>query len=263
MSGYRALGGYYDRLMGTDVDYAARAAYLLSLFARFGSRPTTLLDLACGSGKLTRELALLGLDMTGTDASPDMLMQAREAVAGLTPEVLLLQQDMRALDLNDTVDGAVCTQDSLNHLCKTADIAAVLARLRLFVSPQGLFIFDVNTPYKHRYLLGNNDFVLEEDGLLCLWRNRLEERTCTVRMDLDFLEEQPDGRYERVSDTVVERAYSLTTWKKLLADAGFELLSVFADGTTDTPAADSDRWVLVARNTRAAEEYYDKVNENE
>lgn len=255
MSGYRALGGYYDRLMGSDLDYATRAAYLLRLFAKFGSAPKTMLDLACGSGNLTRELALCGLDMTGTDASPDMLMQAQEAVAGLTPAVLLLQQDMRELDLNDTVDGAVCTQDSLNHLCKTADIAAVLARLRLFIAPGGLFIFDVNTPYKHRELLGNRDFILEEPGLLCLWRNHLDDSTCIVTMELDFLEEQPDGSYERTGDLVRERAYSLRTWEKLLADAGFDLLAVYADGTEDAPTADADRWTLVARNTRAAEEY--------
>ncbi len=257
MSGYRALGGYYDRLMGSDVDYAARAAYLLRLFARFGQQPKTLLDLACGSGKLTRELALCGLDMTGTDGSPDMLMKAQETVMGLSPAVLLLQQDMRELDLNDTVDGAVCTQDSLNHLCKTADIAAVLARLRLFIAPGGLFIFDVNTPYKHRELLGNRDFILEEPGLLCLWRNHLDAATCTVTMELDFLEEQPNGSYERIGDVVRERAYSLRTWEKLLAAAGFELLVVYADGTEESPAADADRWVLVAKNTRAAEEYFE------
>ena len=254
MSGYGALGGYYDRLMGADIDYAARAEFLLGLFSRFGSRPQTMLDLACGSGRLTRELTLQGVDMVGTDASAEMLSAAREAVDGLTPTVLLLQQDMRELDLNDTVDGAVCTQDSFNHLLKTADIAAVLARLRLFIAPSGLLIFDVNTPYKHQELLGNHDFILEEDGLLCLWRNHLQERTCTVTMELDFLEEMPDGRYVRTGDVVRERAYTADTWQRLLAAAGFDLLAVL-DENGETPAVDTERWVLVARNTRAADEY--------
>ncbi len=254
MSGYGALGDYYDRLMGADIDYAARAEFLLGLFSRFGASPQTLLDLACGSGKLARELTLQGVDMVGTDASAEMLTAAREAVEGLTPEVLLLQQDMRELDLNDIVDGAVCMQDSFNHLLKTVDVAATLARLRLFISPGGLLIFDVNTPYKHRELLGNHDFILEEDGLLCLWRNHLQERTCTVTMELDFLEEKPDGRYARTGDIVRERAYAADTWKRLLATAGFELLALL-DENGASPAADAERWVIVARNTRAAEEY--------
>ena len=254
MSGYGALGGYYDRLMGADVDYAARAEFLLGLFSRYGAAPATLLDLACGSGKLTRELALRGLDMTGTDASPEMLMAARDEVAELEPPVLLLQQDMRQLDLNDTVDGAVCMQDSLNHLLTTTDLASVLARLRLFIAPNGLLIFDVNTPYKHRELLGNRDFVLEEEGLLCVWRNHLQERTCTVTMELDFFEEQPDGSYERTGDLVRERAYSLKTWDALLEDAGFKRLALL-DENGEEPAPDADRWIIVAQNTRPAEEY--------
>ena len=254
MSGYGALGEYYDRLMGADVDYAARADFLLGLFSRFGDTPATLLDLACGSGKLTRELALRGMDMVGTDGSAEMLMAAQDEIADLNADVLLLRQDMRELDLNDTVDGAVCTQDSLSHLLTTDDLAAVFARLRLFIAPGGLFIFDVNTPYKHRELLGNRDFVLEEDGLLCVWRNHLQERSCTVTMELDFFEEQADGAYCRTSDVVRERAYSLKTWERLLNEAGFGLLAVL-DESGEDPAADADRWVIVARNMRPAEDY--------
>ena len=53
MSGYSAFARFYDMLMG-DVDYAARADYLMSLFSRHNSKPEamTLLDLACGSGSL-------------------------------------------------------------------------------------------------------------------------------------------------------------------------------------------------------------------
>lgn len=249
MNDYQALAAMYDRLMATD--YAQRASYLLALFKRHGATPQTLLDLACGSGSLTAALIDKGVDVIGTDLSEDMLDLAREKC----PEALLLCQDMRKLDLYDVVDGAVCTLDSFNHLTSTADVAATLDRLRLFVAPQGLLVFDVNTPYKHRHILGDNAFVLEDDGVLCAWQNRFDERTCTVTMDLDFFEETADGTYERTGDTVRERAYTLPTWKKLLAAAGFALLAVYEDLTMEEPSETTERWVLVAQNTRPADEY--------
>ena len=249
MSGYGALADYYDRLM-TD-DYDARARYLLSLFEQHGETPHTLLDLACGSGTLTALLAAQGIDTIGVDGSEDMLaLAAEKAVSGMW-----LCQDMRELDLFDVVDGAVCTLDSFNHLSSTTDIAAVLKRLRLFIAPSGLLIFDVNTPYKHREVLSNNTFVFEDDGLLCVWQNAFRARDCTVDMVLDFFEETENGLYERTSDCVRERAYSLATWKHLLADAQFELLAVY-DDMTKAPATDTaERWVFVARNNRPAEEF--------
>ena len=256
MNSYQGLAAYYDRLMQTD--YAARADYLLSLFKLHGAAPRSLLDLACGSGQLTAELAARGLDMTGVDASAEMLSLATERVP---EEVLLLCQPMQALDLYDTVDGCVCTMDGFNHLIRTADIAATLMRLRLFIAPGGLLIFDVNTPYKHRVLLGDRDFVLEDDGLLCAWQNRCTPRTGEVRMTLDFFEEQPDGTYIRTGDEIRERAYTLPTWRRLLADAGFETVAVYDDMTAAPATDDAERWVIVARNTRPADEYFAKEDE--
>ncbi len=249
MNEYVALAAVYDRLMATD--YEARADYLLSLFACYGQPPRTLLDVACGSGSLTAALIARGVDVIGVDLSEDMLDLAREKC----PEALLLCQDMRQLDLYDVVDGAVCTLDSFNHLASTADIGAVLARLRLFVAPGGLLIFDVNTPHKHREVLGDNAFVLEDDDVLCAWQNRFDSRTCTVTMDLDFFIENDDGTYTRTSDTVRERAYTLATWNKLLTAAGFEMLAVLDDMTNDPPCDTTERWVFVAKNTRPAAEF--------
>jgi len=249
MSGYHALADYYDRFMTTD--YEERAEYLLSVFSAHGHTPSSLLDLACGSGSLTAALCERGIDMTGVDGSEDMLSAAREKC----PDALLLCQDMRELDLYDVVDGAVCTLDSFNHLTSTKDIAATLDRLRLFIAPQGLLVFDVNTPFKQREVLADNVFVFEDDGAMCVWQNAFVERTCTVHMFLDFFEEDEDGRYTRTSDTVTERAYTMKTWKKLLEAAGFSLIAAYEDMTLSPAEDNNERWVLVAQNNRPAEEY--------
>ncbi len=249
MSGYRDFSEFYDRLM-VDMDYGAYAAYLLVLFERHGSRPKTVLDIACGSGNLGERLQAEGIDVIGLDSSADMLARAAEKM----PNALLLCQDMRTMDLYGTADAAVCTLDSLNHLNGTADIAKVLARTRLFLEPHGLFIFDVNTPYKHKEVLGDNTFVWEEDGVFCTWCSAYSPRNHRVDMLLDFFEETEDGLYERTREQVTERAYTERTWRRLLAEAGFETLAVY-DSTTDAaPKADCERWVFVARSTRTEQE---------
>lgn len=246
MNRYKAFSRFYDRLT-LDVEYPRRADYLLSLFERHGCRPNGLLDLACGSGSLTVELAGRGMDMIGVDASADMLALASDKAGERSLSLLLLRQDMRQLDLYGTVEGAVCVLDSLNHLLNTADILQTFQRLRLFIQPGGLLIFDVNTPYKHKTVLGDNTFVLEEENLLCVWRNRLIRRTCEVEILLDFFLGE-DGHYARFEDIVRERAYSRSTLEKLLQQAGFAVEAVYADMEVLPPAEDCERWVFVARN---------------
>lgn len=243
MSGYQSLATFYDRLM-TDVDYDAKAAYFLDLFARFGqSQPGCILDLACGSGGLTVPMVAAGIDVIGVDLSEDMLIAAKQKL----PDTFFLQQDMRELDLAGTVSGVVCGMDSINHLCRTADVAAVFAGVYRALEDGGLFVFDVNTPYKHREVLADNAFVFEQEDFLCVWQNRLIERTTEVDMWLDFFVEGPDGRYDRLCDHVRERAYSEKTLRRLLVDAGFTVLAVYEDMTENAPAADAERMVFMAR----------------
>lgn len=243
---YTALSAVYDQLIG--VDYSARAEYLLSLFQKHGGKSDVLLDLACGSGSLTLELARRGCDMIGVDQSEEMLALALEKTPADPPSPLWLCQDMRQLDLYGTVSGGVCTLDGLNHLCRTADLKEVFHRLSLFIEPKGLFIFDVNTPYKHREVLGNSSFVFDEEDFFCAWRNRFSKDTCEVSMLLDIFLKDGKHSYQRIRDEVRERAYSLRTWESLLKDASFEMLAVYADMTDRAPAPDEERWVIVAKN---------------
>jgi cyclopropane fatty-acyl-phospholipid synthase-like methyltransferase len=205
-----------------------------------------LLDLACGSGSLSVELAKRGVDMIGVDGSEEMLMAASDKSAKAGTPMMLLCQDMRELDLYGTVNGAVCILDSLNHLCRTGDLAEVFKRLFLFVEPGGLFIFDLNTIYKHRYVLGDNPFVFEEEDFLCIWRNRFMERTAEADMQLDFFVKENDG-YNRLTDHVRERAYSQRTINRLLDESGFKTLAVYDDMSTEPVMQNSERMVFVAR----------------
>ncbi len=248
MAGYGVFASFYDRLTA-NVDYAGWAEYLLGLFNRFqGEKPQVVLDLACGSGTLSGELVARGVDVIGVDGSPEMLMEAQEKSAPFGDKWMLLCQDMRDLDLYGTVDGAVCMLDALNHLTETRDLEEVFRRLGLFIRPDGLFIFDVNTPYKHEKVLGDHVFVYDEPDFYCVWQNRYFPHRRETAIDLDFFVPDENEQYIRYHEQFRERAYSLKTWETLLQKAGFEVLAQFGERTENAPAEDEQRVVFVAKN---------------
>ena len=74
--GYSALAPVYERL-GDEIDYSAWADFIESCFEKYlPNRPSLVLDLACGTGRMTRELARRGYDMIGVDGSAEMLSEA-------------------------------------------------------------------------------------------------------------------------------------------------------------------------------------------
>ena len=144
---YASFAQYYDSLTH-NVEYARRADYLCTLLAHLGHAPGLTLDLACGTGSLTVELAKRGMDIYGIDGSADMLSVARQKAAESGLDLLFLCQKMQKLDLYGTVDTVICALDSINHLTLEKDVQTAFDRVSLFMNPGGWFLFDVNTVYK-------------------------------------------------------------------------------------------------------------------
>ncbi len=245
MSGYRAFSRVYD-LLTDDIFYPQRAAYFDRLLLSYG-KPVRgiLLDLACGTGSLSEEMAKLGWDVIGCDASEEMLSFAMEKKQKSKQSILYLHQTMEQLDLYGTVDAVVCALDGLNHIVTKQGLARALSRVSLFLAPDGAFVFDVNTPYKHREILANNTFVYDYDSVYLVWKNTLQDEDI-IEMDLDLFERQGDV-YRRENERFSERAYDLEVWRELLRGAGLSLQAVFAADTQNPPTAQTERLVLVAK----------------
>ncbi|MBQ6569072.1 MAG: class I SAM-dependent methyltransferase, partial [Clostridia bacterium] len=138
---YSCFSDYYD-IFTDNVDYSAMADYICALFDRYGCKPESVLDAACGTGSLAIELAKRDFDMVCSDSSCEMLSVAMEKAQGLG--ILFLNQAMENLDLYGTVGAAVCTLDSVNHITNEKKLAEAFFKVSLFTEPGGLFIFDVN-----------------------------------------------------------------------------------------------------------------------
>lgn len=242
---YQSLSRYYDLLM-EDAKYPQRAKNIFEICRLFNHDTGKMLDLCCGTGRLTRELHKLGADVFGVDGSVEMLSEA--AMAGYEEDIniLYVNQLMQELDLPYKVDTCVCTQDSLNHLTDENELQKTFDSVYNSLNDGGLFIFDVNTPYKHRVILGNNDFVLEADNVLCAWQNVLLEND-VVEITLDFFEEDENGLYTRCSEYLTERAYSDKEIRNMLEKSGFKVLACHGFLTFDSPKSDEQRVVYTAR----------------
>lgn len=242
---YSEFAWVYDALM-QDADYAARSRYLLSLFGRFDRKPTLLLDLACGTGGFSNEMSAQGISVIGVDISPEMLSVARESSAEQGQDVLYLCQDASELDLYGTVDGAICCLDSLNHITDYEKFKAAISRVSLFLEPQRLFVFDMNTAYKHECVLGNSTIVKETDEVFCVWQNEYKREERVTEISLDFFQEE-DGAYYRSSEQFCERAYTDDEIATAISEAGLDLVAVFEEMTDTAPTDTTERAVYITR----------------
>lgn len=248
MASYGNFAYVYDSLT-TDVDYKKRAAQLLSLFKKYDRKPTLLLDMACGTGSFSLEFAKQNIQVIGVDASADMLSIAREKAAEAGADILFLNQAAEELELYGTVDGAICCLDSLNHITDYKALQKAIAKISLFLEPERLFIFDVNTEYKHSKILANNSFVKEAEGVFCVWQNEYREKVKTTDITVDVFCDN-GGEYRRFTENFKERAYTENELQKALSAAGLEILAVLEELTLSEPKPDTQRVIYVTKKVK-------------
>lgn len=244
---YSALFRGYDKL-NSETDYSAWADFLTEAFRRYGNSIESVLDLGCGTGAMTFELHRRGYDMTAVDISPEMLSVARDnAEKRNIDDILWLCQDMRSFELYGTVNAAVCCLDGINHLTGTGDLQKCISLVHNYLDPDGLFIFDVNTPYKFLNFYGNNDYILEDKGVMCCWQNDFDKKHGVCDFYLTVFEQAEDGRWERTDAVQRERCYSKEMLTKTLSRNGFEVCGIFGSFDFSEPAPDCARWYIAAK----------------
>lgn len=243
-SEYALLSEYYDRFTD-DVPYERWADYFEQVFEKYNSRPHTVLDLACGTGSLTRILAERGYEMIGVDLSEDMLMVAMENCADLEENrPIFLNQSMDALDLYGTIDACVCCLDSVNYVTDPEVLREAFRRVQMFLIPGGLFLFDINTRAKLEGISGQS-FVREDEDVFCVWQAIVEGDLC--RYEFDIFELNEDGAWNRYQEHHAERIYEPDELVAMLEDAGFCDIRVCGELSQDAPREGEQRIFLTAR----------------
>ena len=251
--GYEAIAAVYDKL-NAEINYENWADFFEKCFSEYlKDKPEIILDLACGTGRMTRTLAARGYDMIGVDGSDAMLSEAyMQGGEG----ILYLLQDMRGFELYGTVGAVVCCLDSINYLTEDNDLSQCFKCVHNYLDPDGLFIFDVNSPYKFRKIYGNNSYIFEDEILdsdgdphpvYCGWQNFFDEESRLCDFYLSVFYDRGDGAYAREDEEQTERCYEISELKDALEGAGFEVLSVGESLDSDAISPETERVFVVAR----------------
>lgn len=242
MDSYTFLAGSYD-LLTADVDYGRWADYIEWHFSRQRAPVRTVADLACGTGSLTRLLAMRGYRVTGVDRSADMLCAAEQKCRELP--VLLLCQDLSHLELLEAVDAAVCCLDSVNYITRPAALQRAFRRVFENLRPGGLFLFDAKTPLALEGADGQT-YLDEGEDVFCVWRGEYSARRRICGYGLDLFRRRPDGAWERGEEYHEEYAYTPEELEGYLRDAGFSRVRRYGNLKKRAPAPGEQRVFFAA-----------------
>lgn len=149
----RGCREHYDDAALYDHEYRRRrqdVSFYRQLARETLGGPGRILELACGSGRVTTALLRDGHEVVGLDLSPAMLERAAARVARLgraaRARATLLQGDVRDFSLGERFPLVIMAFNSFEHLYTRVEVAACLARVRAHLAEGGRFAFDVQNP---------------------------------------------------------------------------------------------------------------------
>ena len=218
-SNYSVLAKYYDRFTQNDCDYVSWSQYLYCVAVKHGAKEVV--DVACGTGKMTKLLLDKGLKVIGIDASEEMLNVARTKC-----KTVFVKQDMRKLELPHLADMAVCVNDGVNYL-KPNELATFFQRVAAALKVGAPFLFDVSSPHKLKNIIGNNVFYYDDENETLLWSNTLS--ASSVEMNLTLFVADSSGKYIRADERHVQYLHTDEEISAALDSAGFTLCEITSD----------------------------------
>lgn len=233
----------YEKLQ--DADYDAFCNYYKEVFKKFGKTPELIADLGCGTGSITIKMAKDGFDMIGIDLSCEMLDIARKKALEENTDILFLNQDMTEFELYGTVDAIISSLDSINYITDDEGIKNLFKLSANYLNPGGIMIFDINSEYKLKNILGNNTFVYEEDNIFYVWQNHFDDKENICCFNLDFFIEENDGKHNRFSEYQEERAYSQQEIIAYAKNSGLKLLGCFGGFDFSNPKDTTERLFFI------------------
>ncbi len=245
MDAYKSFAEVYDLFMD-NVPYDLWCEHLVELLDLQGVPKGLVAELGCGTGKMTRRLARAGYDMIGIDNSYEMLDMAMNG--DHQEGILYLCQDMREFELYGTVAAVVSVCDSMNYITDQEDLVQVFSLVNNYLDPGGVFVFDMNTEYKYRELLGENVFAENRDEGSFIWENYYEEDSGINQYDLTlYIREEEMELYHRYEETHFQKAYSYDEVKECLQKAGMEFVDTLDAETLQPPVDTTERVYFIAR----------------
>ncbi len=244
MKAYSDFALLYDELMN-DIDYEKWFHYIESIFEKYNKKPKTILEMACGTGNLTEFFCKSNYKVTCFDLSEDMLTVAYDKLSSYR-NVKILKQDMTDLSLGDNkFDIVISACDSINYITDSEDLLKVFNNAYDHLEEGGLFIFDINSYYKLKNIIGENIFIEDTDDIFYIWDNEFIEDEEICNFYLTFFVKE-NGHYNRFDEMHRERAYRNTEVIEKLKESNFKNINMYDSFNFNEVKDDSDRVFFVA-----------------
>lgn len=247
MGCYNDFASIYDELIEEDINYEKWADKILDICDKNDVCRRNYLDLACGTGNFTSYIGKNFIFTTAIDLSPSMLSVADEKLKEEGIRAKVLCQDISNFKVGKKFDLITCGLDSTNYLTEDGQVQKCFESVASHLNENGLFIFDVNTEYKIKTILGNNTFNYDCDDVVYIWENTLEDNIVT--MDLTFFVKKGQV-YERFDETHIERAYSESELESYINLAGMSVINKMNAYTNNEINSKTERITFVCRKGR-------------
>ena len=237
---------YYDRLVGAD--YKNMSDFIDTVIKKYKPDAELVCDLGCGTATIAIDLVRNGYDMIAIDSSDDMLSIAEEKLKndGID-KLLLLNQDICEFELYGTVDVIYSTLDTLNYILDKRSLNKLFSLVKNYLNYDGLFIFDINTEYKFKMLLGNNTFVYDDENEFCVWETEYDAKNGKSSHLLTFFERNENGLYNRFEDYQQQRFYSEDYIYFLAKKYDFTILNTYDDYHFKNPTSKTERITYILK----------------
>ncbi len=239
---YTVLPAFYDAL-NSDVDYNEYVNYISRNALIEGAN---LLDLGCGTGDMSVLLSKKGANVTALDISPEMLALASHKASKAHAHVFYTSQDMTSFSTGMVYDTVISTFDSLNYITTKTGLVRAFSSVACELKDGGVFLFDINTEYKFKNIYSDNSYVLEADGIFCVWENLYDEKKKVCDFFINIFAEEK-GVYKRYYEEQRERMFTLSEIKDSLKKAGLTFVSASSDFNCSPIEDNTERYYIIAK----------------
>lgn len=239
---YNEFAGIYDTLV-FDIEYDKYADLIYKKTLEYGGSLERILDFGVGTGNLTKELIGYSVRYAGIDLSQEMLSIARQKIEDSKLE--LYSCDIRDYMDEEPFSLCVSTLDSTNYILDESELLEIMKKICDLLENGGHYLFDINSEYKLREVLGNRSYIYEKDNIFYTWDNYYNEEEDMVEFILDFFVEEGE-LYRRFTEYQTEKIYSIDKIRELLKKAGFTIREILDFDTGESLGSFSQRILFVA-----------------
>lgn len=245
---YEDFAYFYDYLM-RDVDYDGWFDYIQQILKLNDFMPESVLELACGTGNMSIRMAKMGLDVTAVDMSADMLNIAEQKAVQNGVDIRFIQQDITQLEVHKPFDLILCLCDSINYILEHEKIEQLFRRVKESLDNNGIFIFDINSRYKLKDIIGCNTFAESYQQVSYIWENYYDQLNHQSEFYLTFFINKGE-HYIRKEETHYQRAYTIDQILESLHKAGFDDVDTYEAFGFENPTECSERINFVVKNQK-------------